>query len=111
MRMLQMIDCCLCRSLFGNVASLVMLDSASGSSISSIKDGNPVTVTGLESVEGEVLQFAQPVRLLCVCACVCVCVCTCVCVCVCVCVYYVLCVLLCVYMCVMLVYYIVPYHR
>ena len=93
--MLWVIDCCLCRSLFGNVASLVMLDSASGSSFSSIKDGNPVTVTGLESVEGEVLQFVQPVRLF-----VCVHVYVCPCVFVSVCVYVSVCVCVCVRVCV-----------
>ena len=87
------------RSLFGNVASLLMLDSTGGSSsTSSVKDGNPVTVTALESMEGEVLQLTQPVRLLfyvlcvqcveCYSVCVyvhvsaCMHVCTCVCVCV-----------------------------
>ena len=54
--------CLSCRPLFGNVASLVMLDDNNGGSNSSVKDGNPVTITGVESVEGEVLQLAQPVR-------------------------------------------------
>jgi len=70
---------CLCRSLFGNVASLVMSDSSTGSSSSSIRDGNSTTITGVESVEGEVLQLSQPVSLVCVCmharmsVCLCVC--------------------------------------
>ena len=76
---------CLCRSLFGNVASLVMLDSTSDASISSIKDGGSGVVTGVQSVEGEVLQLTQPVNLIGCCVCVCVCVCARVCVCVCAC--------------------------
>ena len=61
-----------------------MLDSTDGSSSSSIKDGSSAIVTGVQSVEGEVLQLTQPVRLLCVCVCVRVCMCLCVCMCVCV---------------------------
>ena len=58
--------CLFGRSLFGNVASLVMLDSGTGGSCSStsIKDGSPATITGVESVEGEVLQLTKPVSLL-----------------------------------------------
>ena len=49
------------RSLFGNVASLVMSGNDSCSS-SSVKSETPdVTIMGVESIEGEILELSSPV--------------------------------------------------
>ena len=65
-----------------------MLDSTGDgiSSSGSIKDGGSAIVTGVQSVEGEVLELTQPVRL-------------CVCVCVRACAYVSVCLSICVHMC------------
>jgi len=56
------------RSLFGNVASLVMSGSDSCSS-SSVRSDVADTIMGVESMEGEVLELSNPVStILIVCA-------------------------------------------